>query len=38
MIFGLSTAPAVWQYAMDRVCDYLRSLGLNVIVYLDDFL
>lgn len=38
MIFGLSTAPAVWQYAMDRVCDYLRSLGLNIIVYLDDFL
>ena len=38
MIFGLSTAPAIWQYSMDRVCDYLRSLGLNVIVYLDDFL
>ena len=38
MIFGLSTAPAIWQYAMDRVCDYLRSLGLNIIVYLDDFL
>lgn len=38
MIFGLSTAPAIWQYAMDRVCDYLRSIGLNVSVYLDDFL
>ena len=38
MIFGLSTAPAIWQYAMDRICDYLRSLGLNVIVYLDVFL
>lgn len=38
MIFGLSTAPAIWQYAMDRVRDYLRSLGLNVTVYLDDFL
>lgn len=38
MPFGLSTAPAVWQYLADRVCAYLRSLGLNVIVYLDDFL
>lgn len=38
MIFGLSTAPAIWQYAMERVRDYLRSLGLNVSVYLDDFL
>lgn len=38
MIFGLSTAPAVWQYAMDRVCDYLNSIGLNICVYLDDFL
>lgn len=38
MIFGLSIAPAVWQYVTERVCDLFRSLGFVVLIYLDDFL
>lgn len=38
MIYGLTMAPAVWQYVTERICNFFRSLGLCVIVYLDDFL
>lgn len=38
MIFGLSLAPAVWQYITERVCDFFRTLGFIVLIYLDDFL
>lgn len=35
---GLTLAPTVWQYVTERVCDFFRSLGFIVTVYLDNFL
>ena len=36
--FGLSSSPYIFTKVMKPVVNYLRKLGIRVVVYLDDFL
>lgn len=38
LIFGLSIAPAIFHKVMRELVRFLRSLGISVLNYLDDFL
>jgi hypothetical protein len=38
LVFGLSIAPAVFHKIMREVVRFLRTLGINVLNYIDDFL